>query len=108
MPVTGLGSLKPSPSTIPSVPEDVALRFEPVFPDAHRPSIQQGTLLACLDLLAPDSCATPVRICGDAVWGVVYCLARALHSEDLRTWCSARASQRLVLRRVRGGVLRPP
>ena len=37
-----------------------------------------------------------------------YCLARALHSEDLRTWCSARASQRLVLRRVRGGVLRPP
>ena len=45
---------------------------------------------------------------GDAVWGVVYCLARALHSEDLRTWCSARVSQWLVLRRVRGGVLRPP
>ena len=34
---------------------------------------------------------------GDAVWGVVYCLARALHSEDLRTWCSARVSQWLVL-----------
>ena len=63
MPVTGLGNSQPPPSTIPSVPEGVALRFEPVFPDAHRPSIQQGTLLACLDLLAPDSCATPVRIC---------------------------------------------
>ena len=29
-------------------------------------------------------------------------------SEDLRTWCSVRVSQWLVLRRVRGGVLRPP
>ena len=63
MPVTGLGNSKPAPGTIPSVPEDVALRFEPVFPDAHRPSIRQGTLPACLNLLAPDCCATPVRIC---------------------------------------------
>ena len=76
-----------------------------------------GHSATCLDLLAPDCCAMWVRICtlafGTVVSGVedfasVYCLARALHSEDLRTWCSARASQRLVLRRVRGGVLRPP
>ena len=59
MQIIGLGGSKPPSGT----PEDDALRFEPVFPDAHRPSIQQGTLLACLDLLAPDSCATPVRIC---------------------------------------------
>ena len=71
MPVTGLGSSKPPPSTIPSVPEDVALRFEPVFPDAHRPSIQQGTLLACLDLLAPDCCAMWVSICSVAFGTVV-------------------------------------
>ena len=71
MPVTGLGNSKPSPGTIPSVPEDVALRFEPVFPDAHRPRIRQGTLPACLDLLAPDCCAMWASICTVAFGTVV-------------------------------------
>ena len=60
---------------------------------------------------APSALNEPESPCSSKhKWrrGVVYCLARALHSEDLRTWCSARVSQWLVLRRVRGGVLRPP
>ena len=44
------------------MPEDVALRFEPVFPDASQFQGPVGHSITCLDLLAPDCCAMRVRI----------------------------------------------
>ena len=71
MPVIGLGGSKPPSDTIPSVPEDDALRFEPVPPDASQFQGPVGHSTTCLDLLAPDCWATLVRICALAFGSVL-------------------------------------